>query len=235
MSFLAALTAQRVPVARMRIDAPARETRLAVGYALFYIVAAVATGFLIRHVPLPIWGATEFLQDFWYSVVFKLGLLLVVPVLVFRRLGYRAADLLLDWRPSVRRLVSLAIAYAGGNALNLGRLASVKAAAAALPAWEAGARIGLGLWLALFQAGIPEEFFFRGVLQTRLERTAGRPIAILATAVLFTAWHLPTRFLLSHGIEGEAGNPGSILLGTGAPVFVVGLVLGLAWDRKSVV
>jgi uncharacterized protein len=226
-----ALTRQRIPIASIRVHAPARETAWTLGYSLFYIAAAVATGLLILRYPIPIWGASEFLQDFWYSGVFKIGLLLAVPWLAFRRLGYRASDLTFDWRPTFRRLVSLALAFVGGNLLNLGRIASVRAAAEALPPAEAAARIGLGLALALFQAGLPEEFFYRGLLQTRLERTAGRPIAILATALLFTAWHLPTRFLLAHGVEGEAGNFGSILLGTGVPVLLVGLALGLAWDR----
>jgi membrane protease YdiL (CAAX protease family) len=229
--FLGALTAQRVPISRIRIDAPARETRLVLGYSLFYIGAAIVIGLLIRHFPMPLWGASEFLQDFWYSCVFKIGLLLIVPMIAFRRLGYRANDLLFGWRLTPRTALSLVIAFVGGNALNVGRLASLRAAADALPTWEAALRIALGLSLAFLQAGLPEEFVYRGLLQTRLERTTNRVVAILGTALLFTAWHLPTRFLLAHGIEGEAGHAVSVLLGTGAPVFLVGLALGLAWDR----
>jgi membrane protease YdiL (CAAX protease family) len=81
-------------------------------------------------------------------------------------------------------------------------------------------------------AGLPEEFFFRGVLQTRLERIWGRLPAILVTTLLFTAWHLPTRFLLAHGAEGQAGNFASILMGTGIPVAVVGLIISWMWDRN---
>jgi len=51
------------------------------------------------------------------------------------------------------------------------------------------------------------------------------------TVVLFTAWHVPSRYVLAHGVEGEAGNLRSVLLGTGAPVAVVALVLGVGWDR----
>jgi len=70
------------------------------------------------------------------------------------------------------------------------------------------------------------------VLQTRLERIWGRLPAILVTTLLFTAWHLPTRFLLAHGAEGQAGNIVSILLGTGIPVAVVGLIISWMWDRN---
>jgi membrane protease YdiL (CAAX protease family) len=77
----------------------------------------------------------------------------------------------------------------------------------------------------------PEELVYRWGLQTRLERAWGRVAAILATAILFTAWHLPTRYFLAEGAEGTAGDLGSVFLGTGLPVFVVALVLGWAWDR----
>jgi len=71
-----------------------------------------------------------------------------------------------------------------------------------------------------------------GLLQTRLEVVWGRVAAILVSVALFVAWHLPTRFLLAHGVEGEAGNLGSVLLGTGIPVGIVVLILALAWDRR---
>ncbi|MGH9258907.1 MAG: CPBP family intramembrane glutamic endopeptidase, partial [Acidimicrobiales bacterium] len=124
-----------------------------------------------------------------------------------------------------------ALAYAAGFCLNLGHLSAIRAAAEALPAAGAAARIGLGVALPLFMAGLPEEVFFRGILQSRLEVTAGRAVAIPLTALLFTAWHLPTRYLLAQGVEGRAGDLGSVLLGTGVPVLLVGLVFGLAWDR----
>jgi membrane protease YdiL (CAAX protease family) len=42
---------------------------------------------------------------------------------------------------------------------------------------------------------------------------------------------LPSRFLLSRGVEGEAGDFLSVVLGTGVPVFVAGLFFALHWDR----
>ena len=47
----------------------------------------------------------------------------------------------------------------------------------------------------------------------------------------FAAWHVPSRFLLVHGFEGIAGDLGSVILGTGIPVFIVGLIFGVIWDR----
>ena len=51
------------------------------------------------------------------------------------------------------------------------------------------------------------------------------------TAVLFTAWHLPPRYVNATGAEGTAGDLPSVLLGTGLPVLAVAFILGWAWDR----
>lgn len=83
----------------------------------------------------------------------------------------------------------------------------------------------------MFTAALPEELVYRWALQTRIERIWGRLAAILLAAVLFTAWHLPTRYLLASGAEGRAGDLASVLRGTGLPVLVVGLSFGWAWDR----
>ena len=118
----------------MIIRNPAQEAAWSISYPLFYILAAVATGMLIRAHPLPLLGAASFTQDFWYAIP--------------------------------------------------------------------------------------------------LERIWGRLPAILVTTLLFTAWHLPTRFLLAHGAEGRAGDFVSILMGTGISVAGAGLIIGWIWDRN---
>jgi uncharacterized protein len=115
--------------------------------------------------------------------------------------------------------------------LNAAKFPPIGEAIRALPPVEAVLRVAVGWVLPLFCAGLPEEIVYRWGLQTRLERAWGRPLAIAITAVLFTAWHLPTRYLLASGAEGTAGDLGSVLLGTGLPVLLVGLIFGWAWDR----
>lgn len=88
-----------------------------------------------------------------------------------------------------------------------------------------------GALLALSNAAIPEEFFFRYLLQTRIEQRFGRLTAIVGTAMLFTAWHIPSRYFLASGAEGHAGDLASVVINTGIPVSIAGLVLGLLWDR----
>lgn len=224
---------QRVPRIDLRFRDLAGETRALLAFALLYVVAACATGLVIQQAPLPLWGASDFLQDFWYAVVFKIGLLLVLPLIVFFRWGYRPADLLYGWRPTPRALAVTLALFALGLAVNVGgqRTTQLRAAFAAGPAGDVALRLSLGIALAFLQAGIPEEVVFRGLLQTRLEARWGRPLAIALTLVLFVAWHLPTRYLLADGVEGQAYDFRSVLLGTGIPVAIVGLVLGLAWDR----
>lgn len=74
-------------------------------------------------------------------------------------------------------------------------------------------------------AGFTEEFFFRGILQTRLSELLGsRVVAVLAVSVLFGLYHLPYAYLNpawpSHGNFGAAvgaamfnGVVGGVLIG----------------------
>lgn len=140
----------------------------------------------------------------------------MVPVLAIRRAGYTWDDLLLGWRAtpgSVSRLVAL---FAAGFFLNAAKLGPVEDAIRSLPPIEAVLRVAFGWGVILFCAALPEEIVYRWGLQTRLELAWGRLAAILVTAVVFTAWHLPPRYFLASGAEGTAGDLGSVLL---APEF----------------
>src|SRR5205085_2551007 len=112
-----------------------------------------------------------------------------------------------------RSALVLVVCAALGLFINAGRFGELRDAWRQHPAPEAFARATLGVAIAYLQAGIPEELVYRGLFQTRLEASWGRAPAILVSVALFVAWHLPTRFLLAHGVEGEAGNLGSVLLG----------------------
>ena len=222
---------QRVPVKEMRIIHPGRETAAVLAYSIFYIMAGVFFGYLIRRVPLPILGAAGRTEDAWYALVFKIGLLLIVPAAWFVLQGYQVRDLLPGWTFKSRTAFSLLISFLLGLSLNFGRVRFIAETTGHFSTADLIIRFSVGIMLPLFMAGIPEEFVFRGLLQTRLELKFGRVAAIVLTALLFTGWHLPTRFLLSQGVEGTAGDFGSVLIGTGIPVFIVGLFFGIMWDR----
>lgn len=223
--------AQRVPTAALRFRDLPGETGWLLRFAVLYVLASLATGLAIKFFPLPFLGATSFTQDLWYIIGFKLVLLLALPLAIHRRWGYRLRDLLFGWRLTARSGLVLLACYSAGVLVNAGRLAEVESGWAQHGTPDAIMRVGLGVVLAFVMAGIPEEVVFRGLLQTRLEASRGRLYAIVVSVLLFTAWHLPTRFLLAHGVEGEAGDLGSVLLGTGLPVGIVGLAFALAWDR----
>ncbi len=222
---------QRLHVADIFIKNPARELRVALGFSVAYVLAAVLTGLAMRAWPHPLLGATYLTSDITYIVFFKIGLLLVVPAIAIRRAGYGVGDLTLGWQPTPGALARLGVLFAIGVFVNGSKLPAISVAASAFAPGGAALRIGVGAVLVFFTAALPEELVYRWALQTRIERLWGRLPGILLAAVLFTAWHLPTRYLLASGAEGRAGDLVSVLVGTGLPVFVVGLVFGWAWDR----
>lgn len=225
------LTWQRTPVAELRMDRPRFERDLLLAYAIAYVGAAWGTARLILTWPAPLLGAADLTYQTWYVFLFKIGGLLIIPLLGLRKLGYRLQDLAGPRPWSTPTLLAALIGYSMGFSLNLGHVPHIRAAIESGSIDVLPLRVALGITLPLISAGIPEELFFRGLLQTRLEAWKGRVAAILLSTTLFTAWHLPTRYFLASGVEGSAGDLGSVLLGTGLPVFIVGLLFSLLWDR----
>jgi membrane protease YdiL (CAAX protease family) len=225
------ITWQRVPITEFKIIQPTQELAIGLAYAVSYIVAAALVSQVILLKPVPILGSADFTTDAWYDLVLKVGLLLILPLVWFFRQGYRLPDLMPNWRLQPRTLLSIVIAFLLGVSVNAGILDFIKNAATGFSTSELVIRIGVGAILPLLIAGLPEELVYRGFLHTRLERRFGRIVAILLTALLFTAWHLPSRFFLAHGVEGSAGNIASVIEGTGIPVFVFGMIFSLYWDR----
>ena len=224
---------QRVPVCELLIKKPKREATTALVYAVLFVLASCLTGSLIRCKPIPLLGSASFIYDFWYAIVFKILLLLTIPLIWYFRQGYTLRDLMPGWKWSPRSVVALILAFGAGLSLNLlqGRLDLVIEGAANFSPGERAVRLAAGVILPFLIAGFPEEFVYRGILQTRIERVGGRAAAIAISVFLFTAWHIPTRYLLAQGVEGSAGDLSSVILGTGVPVFIVGSVFALLWDR----
>ncbi|HEU5060605.1 MAG TPA: CPBP family intramembrane glutamic endopeptidase, partial [Kofleriaceae bacterium] len=215
---------QAVPIERIRVDAPAREARELLLLALGCSAVAGAAAAAAARWPLPLYPGADFTADGWYVLGFMLGGCL----LWLRWRSYRLADVLVRWRPRGWGWAGVLLALGAGTAVNAQHLAPLQELLAdGVPAGS----LALGVMLPLVAAAIPEELAFRALLQTRLEKTSGRLVAIGLSTVLFTLWHLPSRFLLSSGVEGSAGDPASILTGTALPVFVVGLVFAAIWDR----
>lgn len=221
---------QGVSAREIEFKAINRETTFLLSYALFYIIAGYALGLVIANFPIPILGATQFNQDLWYSGVFKILLLLIIPgYIYFIRWNYHVRDLTLGLKPSVKIFLATAFMVALGFFLNASHLKPLENTIDTFS--DAPLRLALGIIMPLFTAALPEELFFRGYLQTRLEKKWNRISASLVATLLFTAWHLPSRYLLSTGVEGQAGDWGNVILHTGVPVFIVGFIFALHWSR----
>lgn len=219
---------QAVPIDLMRIDAPSREARQLVLFAAGCSVVACAAALAITRWPLPLYPSADFTADAWYVVGFKVVFMLGGALLWLRWRGYRLADVLGRWRPTGLGWLGIGLALGAGVLVNMQHVAPLRDL---LRGGAPAGRLVLGAVLALASAAIPEELVFRALLQTRLEKAFNRLTAIGLSTLLFALWHLPSRFLLSSGVEGSAGDLASILMGTGLPVFVVGLVFAAIWDR----
>jgi membrane protease YdiL (CAAX protease family) len=90
----------------------------------------------------------------------------------------------------------------------------------------------LTLIIMLLTAGFTEEFFFRGVLQTRMQCLfKSKVVAVVVTSLLFGLYHLPYAYLNprwpSHGNWPEAFGAA---FGQGVPM---GLILGTLYVRTK--
>jgi membrane protease YdiL (CAAX protease family) len=97
-----------------------------------------------------------------------------------------------------------------------------------------GAIVFAFVWLAI-EAGLVEEYFFRRLLQTRLESlTRSQAGGIVITALLFGLVHAPGLYLRpSHTGEDFAGPP-SLLFAIGYAIVILspsGFFLGMLWSR----
>jgi len=224
------LTKQRIPAAQIRVIDLHREVPLLLGWSLVYVVLSGCTAQLIRRWPLPVLGSSDFLLDYWYVLFFKVSCLLLLPLLAYWKLGYRLSDIAPQGLTARDYTWSL-VAFTAGCGINSGYLPDVVHRVRESAAGNVSMPIAIAILIAFFNAALPEEFFFRYWLQTRLEQRFGRVVAIIGAALLFTAWHIPSRYVLASGGEGRAGDLGSVLVGTGIPVLLIGLIFGVLWDR----
>lgn len=159
--------------------------------------------------------------------------------LVLLPLGFVALLRSVQGRPMARLLPTfglrrdrwsrgLALALVLGLIIGIYQVTASRSAATTLELLRSGRAFilfPLAFTLMLLTAGFTEEFFFRGFLQTRLERLLhSRVAALLAASILFGLYHLPYAYLNpAWPSAGDWGAAWMAALGQGIPG---GLILG---------
>ena len=152
-----------------------REVWVLVGAALAFpalIVTATAAG-----VP----------RDAVYSSI-KVLMFLVIPLLAFRML--RGDGPKARWRARLDRTRILAPIVPVVAWIALARLGPLAPPASALSGLPDPVTVAVASLITLLTAGVLEEVFYRGFVQTRLESLVGRWPAIATASVLFAAMHI---------------------------------------------
>lgn len=90
----------------------------------------------------------------------------------------------------------------------------------------------LAFVLMFLTAGFTEEYFFRGVLQTRIVKlTNSRLLGVVAVALMFGFYHLPYAYLnLNWPSHGDLAASLGSALGQGIPM---GIILGVVYEKSN--
>lgn len=160
---------QRVPASSIAFRQLDREVKVLIFYSIAYVLLGYGIGMLVLHYPIPLLGAGNFVQDFWYAVMFKLVFLLLVPgYIIFYKWGYSWSDLTFGFRPKLSNWIWGSMLVLFGFFMNARHISRIQDQ---FPLFEdAPLRLVVGVILPFLIAGLPEELFFRGYLQTRLEK-----------------------------------------------------------------
>jgi membrane protease YdiL (CAAX protease family) len=213
-----------VPVAR-----PRAESLVILGYLLFYafVLFGPVSGIVKKtFAPGPV-------QEF-AVLAYKWTVHLVIPALLIRAVGghlkevfdagLRRRGVILTMAIfSVLLIVAVSLLNSLFEQLGAKGVSVLGAAGWILAAW---------IWMAL-EAGLTEEFLFRGLLQTRLTAWLGSaPMAIVLTAIVFALVHVPSFYLRGGAVVAkQASNlPQIIALSIGA-LGPIAIMLGTLWCR----
>ena len=166
----------------------------------------------------------------------KLLVHIVLPALLLVLLGARLAPLLqagLTGRKVWRTLIVLGAIILGLLCVispSLENIAQTEAAFATL-AWVAPVSF---IWIAI-EAGLNEEFLFRGVLQTRLSALFKSAWAgVFATSLIFGVAHAPGLFLRGGpDVDGWSTDPLAVIAYTIAVLAPISLLFGLIYARTK--
>lgn len=215
---------ERVPITEIQILNPRKELKIFCFYATFYIFVVFLFSLLIKFYPLQFFKNAKFTDDLWYILFVKIVFLFFLPVAIYRHQGYSISSLFNLVEASK---ISVLFPFFVGFIINFSHISRISP----LFNWSSSFKIILGIVFPLITAAIPEEIFYRRILQTRIEKLGGWFLSIIGSSFFFSLFHFPSRYLLSTGVEGVAGDLTTIFSGTVVPTFVLGLIFGILWNR----
>lgn len=86
-------------------------------------------------------------------------------------------------------------------------------------------------FLVFVLTAIPEEFFFRGILQTRIEKVLKKPvIALIITSTIFALYHIPYRLLITNSLT--YGSIKYTICSIFTQQFLIAIFLGVYWQKS---
>ena len=231
MSALAWLTTRGIVPRPHPVRDPARESLVLLAFLAVFALGFLGWGLSALKAAVTAQPAQELLV-----VLAKLLVMVGVPLLLFRALGYGWRELLALPRLAGREwgvFAVMAVALLALQAL-VGRGVQTIAALPE-PAWVVAAFVPLTVALMCLEAGLTEEFLFRVLVQTRFAAWMKSEVAgIVAMAVLFGLAHAPGYVLRGgHLFEGMAGPPSALTAAAYsiASVSVIGFMFGVLWAR----
>jgi membrane protease YdiL (CAAX protease family) len=223
-----ALTRRARPPAVV-VERPGLELTAVLGFLVAYAIGFLGYGMTAARAAFPPGPQQELLV-----LGLKLGVHVLLPALLLTALGARLSPLLAaradrpGFWPPLLVLGAILIGLLCVVSPSLKQIAATHASVATL-AWAAPLSFA---WVAL-EAGLCEEFLFRGVLQTRLAAVLRSEAgAIVIGAVIFALAHTPGLFLRGHaGVDGWSSDPLQVAAYTIATLSPLALLFGTLWAR----
>jgi membrane protease YdiL (CAAX protease family) len=232
MSGLAWLLTRGAEAPPIEVKRPGLESVAVLLYlAIVYAVLFLGVGMTAARSAVPPGQTQEVLV-----MGLKLSVHVVLPALLLLLLGARLSPLIqlgLTGRKFWRTLIVLGAIILGLLCVispSLRNITETNATAATL-AWVAPVSF---VWIAV-EAGLNEEFLFRGVLQTRLTAWFGSAWAgVFVTSLIFGVAHAPGLFFRGGpDVDGWSTDPLQVIAFTIAVLTPISLLFGLIYARTK--
>lgn len=157
-------------------------------------------------------------------------LLLFIPCFVARVLGYKFADLGFTGK-NIRKALILSVISLGVITMFISSITFKQY----IIDNKTGITSAIVVYIIAFVmtfilAGIPEEFFFRVILQTRIEKLFNNAIdGIIISSIIFAIYHIPYRLLQNNSLT--YGSLTNTIFSIVTQQFLIGLFLSIVWRK----